>query len=94
MLTGRRGEHLDTWIAAVRADDLPHLHSLANGLERDHAAVLAGLTLALLIGPCRGQSLQDQIPQEAHVRPGQLRPAEEDGTAQLKPCRDTSGITS
>ena len=44
MLTGRHGERLDTWIAAVRADDLPHLHTFANGLERDHAAVLAGLT--------------------------------------------------
>jgi hypothetical protein len=40
---------------------------------------------ALLIWRCRRQSLQDQIPEEAHVRPGQLRPAEEDGTAELSP---------
>ena len=45
MLTGRHGERLDAWIAAVRADDLLYLHAFANGLERDHAAVLAGLTL-------------------------------------------------
>jgi len=94
MLTGRRGERLDAWIAAVRADDLPYLHTFANGLERDHAAVPGRADAALLIWPCRGQSLQDQIPQEAHVRPGQLRPAEEDGTAQLKLCRDTLGVTS
>jgi hypothetical protein len=37
MLTGRHGERLDAWITAVRADDLPHLHTFANGLERDHA---------------------------------------------------------
>lgn len=45
MMTGRHGDRLDTWIAAVRADDLPALHTFANGLERDHTAVLAGLTL-------------------------------------------------
>ncbi|NUP41620.1 MAG: transposase [Streptomyces sp.] len=45
MLSGRHGEHLDDWIAAVRADDLPHLHTFASGLERDHDAALAGLTL-------------------------------------------------
>ena len=55
ILTGRRGERLDTWIAAVRADDLPHLHSFANGLERDHAAVLAGLTLPYSSGAVEGK---------------------------------------
>ena len=30
MLTGRRGERLDAWIAAVRAGDLPHLHTLSS----------------------------------------------------------------
>jgi transposase len=55
MLTGRHGERLDTWIAAVRADDLPHLHTFANGLERDHAAVLAGLTLPYSSGPVEGK---------------------------------------
>ena len=55
MLTGRHGERLDTWIAAVRADDLPHLHTFANGLERDHAAVLAGLTLPHSSGAVEGK---------------------------------------
>jgi transposase len=55
MLTGRHGERLGTWIAAVRADDLPHLHTFANGLERDHAAVLAGLTLPYSSGAVEGK---------------------------------------
>ena len=55
MLTGRHGERLDAWIAAVRADDLPHLHTFANGLERDHAAVLAGLTLPYSSGAVEGK---------------------------------------
>lgn len=35
---------LTDWITMVRAVDLPHLHSFANGLELDRAAVDAGLT--------------------------------------------------
>lgn len=35
---------LTEWITAVRACDLPHLHTFANGLELDRAAVNAGLT--------------------------------------------------
>jgi len=54
MMTGRHGERLDTWIAAVRADDLPHLHTFANGLERDHAAVLNALTLPYSSGAVEG----------------------------------------
>jgi len=54
MMTGRHGERLDTWIAAVRADDLPHLHTFANGLERDHFAVLNALTLPYSSGAVEG----------------------------------------
>jgi hypothetical protein len=54
MMTGQHGERLDTWIAAARADDLPHLHTFANGLERDHAAVLNGLTLPYSSGAVEG----------------------------------------
>jgi transposase len=55
MMTERHGERLGAWIAAVRADDLPHLHTFANGLERDHAAVLAGLTLPYSSGAVEGK---------------------------------------
>ena len=54
MMTGRHGEHLDAWITAARADDLPYLHTFANGLERDHAAVLNGLTLPYSSGAVEG----------------------------------------
>jgi len=58
MLTGRHGERLDAWIAAVDADDLPDLpdlHSFTHGLKRDHAAVLNGLTLPYSSGTVEGQ---------------------------------------
>ncbi|MBT8226069.1 MAG: ISL3 family transposase, partial [Dactylosporangium sp.] len=45
MLTGRHGERLDAWIAAVRADDQPEPHSFTTGPQQDHDAVLNGLTL-------------------------------------------------
>ncbi len=54
MMTGRYGERLDAWIAAVDADDLPDLHSFTTGLTHDHDAVLAGLTLEHSSGAVEG----------------------------------------
>nr|WP_131787031.1 ISL3 family transposase [Protofrankia symbiont of Coriaria ruscifolia] len=54
LLTGRRGEDLDAWIKTVRDDDLPALHAFAHGLENDHKAVVAGLTLPYSNGPMEG----------------------------------------
>ena len=54
MMTGRHGERLDAWIAAVDADDLPDLHSFTTGLKHDHDAVLAGLTLEHSSGAVEG----------------------------------------
>jgi transposase len=46
MMTHRTGDQqLESWLAAVEADDQPDLHSFATGLKQDHAAVTAGLTL-------------------------------------------------
>ncbi|MFD7899967.1 transposase [Streptomyces sp. NPDC059743] len=46
MLTGRQGERLPDWLAAVRQEDgPPGLHTLAAGIGRDRDAVIAGLTL-------------------------------------------------
>lgn len=53
-MTGCHGERLDTWIAQVDADDLPELHRFTNGLRRDHAAVLNGLTLPSRSGAVEG----------------------------------------
>jgi transposase len=55
MITGLHGDRLDARIAAVRTDDLPYLHTFANGLERDHVAVLAGLTLPYSSGAVEGR---------------------------------------
>lgn len=54
MMTNLRGEHLDTWIDQVRADDLPQLHSFAAGLHRDRTAVINGLTLPHSSGAVEG----------------------------------------
>jgi transposase len=56
MLTTRTGtsENLTAWLTAVDADDLPHLHSFANGLRRDLTAVINGLTLPHNSGTVEG----------------------------------------
>jgi hypothetical protein len=46
ILTGRHGDQLDDWMAAVEADDQPDLHSFVRGIKRDYNAVLNGLTMA------------------------------------------------
>lgn len=54
MLTDRQGERLPEWLDAVRQDDLPSLHTLANGIDRDRDAVIAGLTPAWSLGVVEG----------------------------------------
>jgi transposase len=54
MMTNLQGHNLDQWIDRVRADPLPALHSFATGLQRDHDAVLAGLTLPYSSGAVEG----------------------------------------
>ncbi|MFC9280645.1 ISL3 family transposase [Streptomyces collinus] len=54
MLTERRGERLPDWLDAVRQDDLPSLHTLAAGIDRDRDAVIAGLTLPWSSGVVEG----------------------------------------
>jgi transposase len=54
ILTGRHGERLDDWIAAVEADDQPELHSFTTGIKRDYDAVKNGLTLQWSSGAVEG----------------------------------------
>jgi transposase len=54
MISELQGDRIPQWIKAVRADDLPSLHTFANGLERDLAAVTAGLTLPWSSGVVEG----------------------------------------
>ena len=54
ILTGRHGDRLDDWIAAVEADDQPDLHSFVRGIKRDYDAVLNGLTMPWSSGVVEG----------------------------------------
>nr|WP_240805682.1 transposase [Streptomyces sp. A1547] len=54
MLTERQGERLPQWLDAVRRDNLPGLHTLAAGIDRDRDAVIAGLTLPWSSGVVEG----------------------------------------
>ncbi|GHI10299.1 hypothetical protein Scel_86200 [Streptomyces cellostaticus] len=54
MLTERQGKRLPQWLDAVRQDDLPSLHTLAAGIDRDRDAVIAGLTLPWNSGVVEG----------------------------------------
>ncbi|WP_254407745.1 transposase [Streptomyces sp. GMY02] len=54
ILTERQGERLHVWLDAVRRDDLPSLHALAAGIDRDRDAVIAGLTLPWSSGAVEG----------------------------------------
>ena len=54
MMRELAGQNLRAWCARVHADDLPALHSLANGFLRDEAAVTAGLTLPWNSGAVEG----------------------------------------
>ncbi|WP_406209561.1 ISL3 family transposase [Streptomyces sp. NBC_01017] len=62
---------LTDWITAVRAAELPHLHSFANGLELDRAAVDAGLTLPYHNGRTEGVNTRTKkIMRQMHGRAG------------------------
>ncbi|MEV6655178.1 transposase [Streptomyces sp. NPDC051219] len=54
ILTERQGERLPEWLDAVRQDDLPSLHTLAAGIDRDRDAVIAGFTLPWNSGVVEG----------------------------------------
>ncbi|MFE7568427.1 transposase [Streptomyces sp. NPDC057539] len=54
MLTGRQAERLPDWLDAIRQDDLPTLHTLAAGIERNRDTVIAGLTLPWNSGMVEG----------------------------------------
>lgn len=56
MVRERRSEHLalDVWLADVRLDGQQELRSLAGGIRRDRAAVLAALTTSLTSGAVEG----------------------------------------
>ncbi|MEU4739137.1 transposase [Actinosynnema sp. NPDC023658] len=54
MMCSLRGRELESWMAAVEADDQPALRSFVVGLRRDQDAVTAGLTLPWSSGIVEG----------------------------------------
>ncbi|GAA1264057.1 hypothetical protein GCM10009658_02050 [Planotetraspora silvatica] len=54
MMSERHGDQLHKWLTSARASDLPGLNSFIRGVERDQAAVTAGLTHAWNSGPVEG----------------------------------------
>jgi transposase len=54
MLGKRQPEQLRPWLDVARASDLRELKSLAEGIERDYAAVEAALRLPYSTGPVEG----------------------------------------
>ena len=55
MMRQREGERLDAWLTQVHESQLSELESFAHGVERDKAAVQAGLTLSINNGQVEGQ---------------------------------------
>jgi transposase len=54
MVRKREGHRLDAWLARIAKSDLPELQSFANGIEKDKAAVQAGLTCSINNGQVEG----------------------------------------
>lgn len=54
LVRSRQGTQLNSWLSKVEASAIPELQHFAHGLERDKAAVLAGLTLPWSNGPTEG----------------------------------------
>lgn len=62
---------LTSWIAQIRAADLPHLHAFTRGLDRNLDAAIAGLTLAYSNGPTEGVNTKTKrIARQMHGRAG------------------------
>ena len=55
MLRTRTGEQLGAWFAKALASKIPELRSFVAGVERDKAAVKAGLTLPTSNGIVEGK---------------------------------------
>lgn len=67
----RNSERLDEWITAVRATDPPYLHAFTRGLDQDHDAVHAAVTLPYHNGGTEGVNTKTKrIMRQMHGRAG------------------------
>jgi transposase len=61
LMTERRGHDLDIWIERVRAAGLPELDPFLRGLDQDHDAAIAGLSLPYSNGPIEGVNTKSKL---------------------------------
>lgn len=61
IMTNRRGSELGCWIKQAREAGLPELEPFLRGLDQDHDAAVAGLTLPYSNGPCEGVNTKTKL---------------------------------
>lgn len=54
MVRSRQGDRLNGWLEAARTSNVREVRRFAKGLQRDYAAVAAGLSLQWSAGPTEG----------------------------------------
>ena len=72
MLRTRTGEQLDDWLETVRASQIREFQGFVAGIERDTAAVVAGLTLPQNTGVVEGNVNQLKRDLADDVRQGEI----------------------
>jgi len=83
MVREREEHRLDAWLEQVARSGLCELQSFANGVERDKAAVQAGLTWWINNGVVARISDEGQAYQTANVRQSQFRTSSPTGSSCL-----------
>ncbi|MGW5106344.1 ISL3 family transposase [Nocardia sp. NPDC004123] len=61
IMANRRGAEIDCWIKQVRAAGLIELEPFLTGVDQDHDAVVAGLTLPYSSGPIEGVNTKTKL---------------------------------
>ena len=61
IMADRRGAELDCWIKQAREAGLPELEPFLRGLDQDHDAAVAALTLPYTNGPCEGVNTKTKL---------------------------------
>lgn len=61
LMTERRGSDLDSWAKQVREAGLTEFTGFLTGLDQDHDAAVAGLTLPYSNGPCEGINTKTKL---------------------------------
>lgn len=84
ILVERRGTDLDTWMKQVREAGLTELDPFLRGLDQDHDAAIAGLTLPYSNGPIEG--VNTKTDQTTNVWPSQLPTAPTPHPAGIAPA--------